>query len=76
MWEYINKKLQNEGENALKIQSDNQMQQAYIQHLNEVDEIERLKKELEDIVENESIPEDERRKAEINLKMLQLRPLQ
>ena len=65
MWEYITKKIHNEGENVLKINSNDNYIQAYIHHLNQIDESHNLKKELEAFVSDESHPEEERAKAEI-----------
>jgi hypothetical protein len=53
LWEYINKKLSNEGENMAKVISDSTYIQSYLHHLNEVDEIGALSKELEDIIKDE-----------------------
>lgn len=39
-------------------------------HLNEVDEMSSMTRELEDIIKQEGIPEEEKRKAELTLKMI------
>ena len=76
LWEYINKKLQNDGENTLKIQSDNPYLQSYLNHLNELDELTYLTEELESFLSDPKIPLEERQQAELQLKLLKLKPLQ
>lgn len=60
LWEYINKKLSNDGENTLKIQSENPFLQQYLHHITEIDEITQLTQELENIIVEPTTPEDER----------------
>lgn len=84
LWDYINKKLQNEGENTFKIASSNggigngshsEYLQQYLSHINENDEINQLIEELEKIISEKDTPSDMKKKAESQLKLLKLKPL-
>jgi hypothetical protein len=50
--------------------------QPYLNFLNEVDDLGRISTELEAIINNKEAPEDEKKRAEFTLKLIELRPLQ
>eukprot|EP00347_Sterkiella_histriomuscorum_P012579 403368026 len=79
LWDYINKKLKNEGENTFKIASgdpSSEYLQQFLSHLNESDEINQLAEELQKVISEKDTPADMKKKAEMQLKLLKLKPLQ
>ena len=65
----------NQGDIYAKVGADNPNGQPYIAHSNEVDDLAKMSADLEEIINNKDLPEDDRRKAEFGLKLIELRPL-
>lgn len=81
LWAFIQNKITHEGENVFKIPSsagtglkDQRDARKVIQSL-ENEELEALIKDMETILEDQTLPSEERLKAERALKLLKLRPL-
>lgn len=73
MWSYIAKKIGNNGENEIDV-SPLTVKDA--KRMNEETEIETLIKELQQVIEDADTLEDDRKQAEMTIKMLKLKPMQ
>ena len=78
LWDFISKKIKNGGENSFKacgLSGADSVSQ-YLHLITEEDEAEQLSRQLERALDDPRAPPEERRKAEVQLRLLQARPLQ
>ena len=72
MWNYIANKIANHGENIF---TGNASTAKHAQVHNEIAEIQKLTKELQEVIDDPEASEDDRKQAETTIKMLKLKPL-
>ena len=72
LWTYIQNKLAHEGDNVFNVDIPNTKHAREMNESSEIDDVIQL---LGGILSDYDIPDKERQKAEMTLKMLKLRPL-